>query len=129
MKGLTKIKGISPDEIKEVLSKEKVKFYTKSVCLEADKYCPLHDGVQGLDSKIIAETHAESIVDKFFPNYSAAYLRHNYWCYSYEAVYKPDSFDFIKEIPIKKGRGAVLIRTNSKGEIVQYTTLIFKPQK
>ena len=129
MKGLTKIKGISTDEIKEVLTKNNFKFQ--------EAYYPFlhfrdpsreHD-FHILDTIIITESCAEKtlveMIDKFFGKEFKKFFpveKLNHIKYqNYTVLYKIDSLDFVEIIPYHYGSFCL----TPNREIIQQTIVVY----
>ncbi|MBW2991248.1 hypothetical protein KY348_06110 [Candidatus Woesearchaeota archaeon] len=138
MKGLTKIKGVSTDEIKEVLVASKVKCLDMLVYLDHKTFGPSHMGVNALDNILFAEHGAESLLSNAFSCQPKAFsyqpenpFSPEYECKTYHAIYRIDSLDFLKSeslsLHFNKDTDLLsgLFRMTPEGELVQYTTVVF----
>lgn len=102
MKGLTKIKGITTDDIKKVLSSKKMRYcafqYTReSATIEDDKFKP------NLWSLIITETRAKGDINEaFFGKPYNITSCGNFYCYTYVADFKVKNHKLMEEDPYLK---------------------------
>ncbi|MBW2991246.1 hypothetical protein KY348_06100 [Candidatus Woesearchaeota archaeon] len=133
MKGLTKIKGVSAEEISAILDVNNINYYHGIINLinETEKLKLTYHDSHALDTLIVTESQAFDILSSVLHDRGSKWeaLERTYNNLKYEffqAVYRMDSLDFVKSLPLLENILTLrLIRVNKNKELIQHTTVVY----